>query len=75
MANDNILKFPKSSRLDVDPDVVLDMAKGELQQVLVIGTCHNGDDWIASHTGNPKDILFMLERFKFNLLSGAYGEE
>jgi hypothetical protein len=72
---DNIIHFPVNRNLDIDPDDVLAGAMGELQQVVVIGRCHNGDDWIASHTGDPARILFLIEQFKFNLLSGVYDQE
>ena len=72
---DNIIHFPVNSRLDIDPDDVLAGAMGELQQVLVIGVCHNGDDWVYSHTNDPAQILLLIERFKFKLLSGVYDEE
>jgi len=72
---DSVIKFPGGTRLDIDPDDVLAGAMGELQQVVVIGRCHNGDDWIASHTCDPAQILLLVERFKFNLLSGAYDQE
>jgi hypothetical protein len=72
---DNIINFPTNKNADIDPDAVLNGATGELRQVLVLGVCHNGDDWVSCHTNDPAQILLLIERFKFKLLSGVYDEE
>jgi hypothetical protein len=59
----------------LDPDTVLAEAKGEFESVVVIGFDRNGDlDVRASLNISQATILFMLEKFKFGLLSGEYVE-
>jgi hypothetical protein len=72
MQTDNVINFPGYTKLDIDPDGVLEGAKGKLDTVLVLGTCHNGDDWLAASTSNPADLLMLVEQFKFRLLNGEF---
>ena len=57
------------------PDQVLTEAVGEFESVLVIGYDHEGElDARASLNLTAAQILFLIERFKLNLLSGDYIE-
>jgi hypothetical protein len=67
-----IVQFPGYTRNDIDPDSVLEGAKGELNCVLVLGSCPDGDDWVASSTSNKAELLLMVEQFKHDLLSGRF---
>ena len=55
----------------IEPDTVLDEAKGAYESVVVIGFDHHGDlDVRASLNISAATILFMIEKFKLDLLSG-----
>jgi hypothetical protein len=51
----------------VEPDVVLDSAKGELSTVVVLGLTRNGDLYLAASDGSER-AYFLMERAKFYLL-------
>jgi len=69
----NIIPLGGYTKLDIDPDNVLDGAKGALSTVIVIG--HNKDDdtsYIAASTADKKRLLWMIEQFKFKLFNGDF---
>ena len=69
----NIIPLGCYTKLDIDPDNVLDGAKGALSTVIVIG--HNKDDdtsYIAASTADKKRLLWMIEQFKFKLFNGDF---
>jgi hypothetical protein len=68
----NVIEGNFYTRLDIDPDKVLDKAKGKLDKVLVIGVCTDGDDYCAASTGKKGDLLLMIELFKAKLINGDY---
>lgn len=69
-----ILSFSGYTRHDINPDDVLEAAKGELKQVLIIGEAHNGDLFVAASTANKATLLWAIEEFKFKLLSEGFCE-
>lgn len=71
---DNVVKFYPSNAAK-DPDNVLEQAIGEYAEVFVVGIDKEGMlDARASLGLKSSDILFLIEQFKHNLLSGAYSE-
>lgn len=58
----------------VEPDVVLNAAVGELDEVIVIGDCLDGTKWLSASTADKQRLIWMLEQVKFNLMSGAYDD-
>lgn len=59
-----------------NPDNVLEQAVGVYDMVLIIGVDKESCiDVRASLNVDDRDALMLVERFKFNLLSGAYGGE
>lgn len=69
---DNIVNFPGYTSLDIDPDRVLDGAKGELEQVMVLGYDQSGDLYVSSSTADVGILLRLVETFKFKLLNGDF---
>lgn len=69
----NVVPFTGKTTLDIDPDGVLEGAKGELEQVLVLGFDEDGEYYFASSTSNIGTLLRLIETFKFDLLSGEFG--
>jgi hypothetical protein len=68
----NVIEGNFYTRLDIDPDKVLEKAKGKLDKVLVIGTSPDGDDYVSASTGKKGDLLLMIELFKAKLINGDY---
>lgn len=62
-------------RPDENPDRVLDKCKGVFQDVLVLGWDKDGE-MIATATTplSEQSIVYLIDVFKHNLLSGAYDE-
>jgi hypothetical protein len=66
----NVIQGHFRTRLDIEPDSVLKGAVGQVNKVLVIGSCLDGDNYYAASTGNKSELLLMIEQFKFKLLNG-----
>ena len=54
----NVLVHPEG---DAPPDVILDMAIGQLDEALVIGIDHEGELWLSGSPASTRDILSLLE--------------
>jgi hypothetical protein len=54
--------------LDLDPDRILDRAKGQLETVIIIGVDEDGDEYFASSVADGGSALWMMERAKKALL-------
>jgi hypothetical protein len=67
-----IVKFPGHTRNDIDPDNVLEGAKGQLNCVLVLGSGTDGNDWFAASTGDKAVLLLLCEQFRHDLLDGRF---
>ena len=75
--SDNVVKFYPADAYK-DPDAVLEQAIGEYSDVLIIGWNKDGIIDLRATKGieDGGDMLWLIEKFKFNLLAGAYyGEE
>lgn len=68
----NIIEFPGFTRLDIDPDKVLEAEKGKLQSVLILGIDHEGYTTYSSSSANLGSLLLLVERFKLRMLSGDF---
>ena len=56
----------------VEPDVVLNAAVGELEEVIVIGDCLDGKKWLSASTADKQKLIWMIEQVKFKLMAGDY---
>jgi hypothetical protein len=54
--------------LDMDPDRILERAKGELETAIVIGFDKDGEEYFASSVADGAQALWILERAKKALL-------
>lgn len=70
----DIINFPGDTRLDIHPDKILEGAVGELVDVLVLGYNADGFFEVRASGTNKADLLMMVERFKFKLMSGDFDE-
>lgn len=57
-----------------NPDNVLDMAKEQLEDVLVLGWNKEGvlEYWMSKGLTSKRESLWLLELFKHNLIGGIY---
>jgi hypothetical protein len=67
----NIISFNGITKLDLDPDMVLENTKGKLEGVIIIGYDHMGVEYFASSYADGGDVLWLLERMKIRLLNIA----
>jgi len=59
----------------VEPDDVLESAKGVYEELIVIGFAKDGMlDVRSSHNVTERQALWTVEQFKRKLLEGEYGE-
>ena len=71
--SDNVIKFYPADAYK-DPDAVLEQAIGEFSDVLIIGWNKDGHMDVRATKGldDGGDMLWLIEKFKFNMLAGAY---
>jgi hypothetical protein len=65
----NVIPFNGITRLDLDPDMVLENTKGKLEGVIIIGYDKDGQEHFASSYADGGDVLWLLERMKLRLLN------
>jgi hypothetical protein len=74
----NIIQFNDGKKVtsEVDVDAVLDEVKNsKLSDVLIIGYTDDNNGFVATTISDIKEMLFMVEEFKFKLMSGEFNEE
>ena len=71
----DILKFTGKTVLDTAPDSVLDAAKGRLSTVFIAGYDTECDFYFSSSTSNTAEILFMLDKFRFQVMRGDFNAD
>ena len=70
----NIVQFTGTTRLDLEPDAVLIAAIGKLDNVVVIGTTKDGNQYFASSSADSKVLLWHLETAKFMLMDRVFAD-
>lgn len=66
-----IIKFPGLTKGEIPTEDVLDNAK-HLETALVMGIDESGEFYAASTTGDVPALLYLMEKFKHNLMGGDY---
>lgn len=57
----NIVEFPGQTKLDIDPDKILEKAKDKLEQVIVVGVMKDTQElYIATSTGEVATNYYNL---------------
>jgi len=65
-----IIPLDTITRFDLPVNLVLDGAKDELQDVVILGYCKGRqEEYFATSMSDAKDILWLLERCKRTLLN------
>lgn len=57
--------------LPLDPERVIDAAKGKLERVVIIGRTVDGEEYFASSEADGGTVMWDLERAKLRLLRTA----
>ena len=61
----NVIPINCVTRLDIDPDIVLDAAKKlNLTDVVIMGYYPDGSEYFASSVADGGTVLWMMERSK-----------
>lgn len=68
--NDNVVRLPVDTTLDIPVERVLEGALGaELESVIIIGRDANGDLYLASSKSYKPDLLWDVEAAKQNIIA------
>lgn len=72
-----IITFPGLTSLDIEPDEILEQAKGKLQVAIVCGVDADGNQYLSSSVADGGQIIWQLERAKHLLMCIAdeYNDE
>ena len=65
----NVVKFPGETLLDLNPDDMLEEAKGKLEKVMIIGYTAEGDEYFDTSFADGMVAVWLLERIKYLLIS------
>lgn len=63
-----------ATRLDLDPDMILQEAIGQLESVVIIGYDKNDNEYFASSIAAGDTVVWLFERCKLKLLRMADDE-
>jgi hypothetical protein len=69
--NAKVFDFTGITRLDLDPDRILEKAKGQLQGVIVLGFDNEGAFYGATSYADGGNALWLLEVCKMRLMEGV----
>ena len=69
MATGTVVVFPGATKLDIPAERVLEAAKlAELTDIVIVGYDKNEEEWFASSIADGGTVLWLIERFKKQLL-------
>lgn len=63
-----VIPFTGITRLDLDPDRILEANKGVFEGVVIMGWDHDGREHFASSYADGGTVLWLLEKCKKRLL-------
>lgn len=64
----NVIPFGGITKLDLDPDIILENNKGKLKGFVLTGYDQDGDEVFISTYADGGEALWLLERAKKKLL-------
>jgi len=70
-----VVDLPVITSLDLDPDRVLERAKGNLARVIIVGMDKDGNEYFASSCADGGVGVWDLERAKLKLLRIVDGDD
>lgn len=65
----NVIKFTGETLLDLNPDDILEEAKGKLDRVLIIGYTKDDEEYFGASFADGMTAVWLLERFKHLLIN------
>jgi hypothetical protein len=75
LSSNNIVRFTGLTKLDLEPDAILNKAIGELREVLIIGTTLDGNQYLASSSNDAKNMIWHVETAKFMIMESIFYAE
>ena len=63
-----VLDFTGITKGDLDPDAILEAAKGKVTDVIVLGYDENDMEYFASAKSDAKELLWLIKRYEKYLL-------
>lgn len=67
----NVTRFTGITKLDINPDLLLQEAIGKLDSCVIIGYDKEGGEYFASSVADGGDVVWHLERVKHKLMKVA----
>jgi hypothetical protein len=64
----NVIDFGGVTRLDLDPNRILDNAPRTLQSVFIMGWDEDGEIYFASSSADGGDLMWLMENAKYRLM-------
>lgn len=64
----NVTRFTGITRLDLEPDILLKEAIGELASCIILGYKKDGEEFFASSLADGGNVVWHLERAKHKLM-------
>jgi hypothetical protein len=71
MSESNVIQFRGITRLDLDPDQVLENTKGKLKHFFLVGYDTEDEFYFSSTMADGGDVLWLMEKAKKLLMEGA----
>ena len=65
---DNVIDLPVITRLDLDPDRLLQKAIGQMESVVILGHTKDGEEYFAASQADAAEVIYHLERAKYALM-------
>lgn len=63
-----VIQFTGVTKLDLDPDTVLENSKGNLEGFVIAGFDKDGNKYFASTYADGGTVLWLIEQLKMKLL-------
>ena len=67
----DVVRLPCITRLDLDPDMIMEEAAGKLKTVVLLGYDKDGKEYFASSVADGGTVMWLMERVKALLLNQA----
>ena len=65
----NVIEFNGITKLDLDPERVLEKARGRLESVVIMGYDKDGHEYFASSISNGPEVNWLIDSLKARLLA------
>ena len=65
----DVIQFSGITKLDLDPDTVLENTKGELEGFVIAGWDKDGNEYFSSTYADGGTVLWLIERLKKRVLA------